>query len=244
MHTEIHTWYSQDLGRDMTLKSYGHGGKPILVFPSSGGSFHEYEDYGMIGVCADRIDQGKATFYCVESNDQRTWLAAGQSSLDTCYGQKCYEHYVMNEVLPFIRSRSGYSRFMTTGCSLGGYHAVNFLLKYPFNFDETIALSGVYSTRPFYGEYMDNELYFNSPVKYMAELPEGPQLDAIRQAQIIMCAGQGRWEEQGLRDLHDLSAVLTAKGVGHVAEYWGYDVDHDWPWWRRQMPWFLGYTGK
>ncbi|NLB08307.1 MAG: esterase, partial [Clostridiales bacterium] len=23
-------------------------------------------------------------------------------------------------------------------------------------------------------------------------------------------------------------------------DYWGYDVHHDWPWWRIQMPYFLG----
>jgi esterase/lipase superfamily enzyme len=23
-------------------------------------------------------------------------------------------------------------------------------------------------------------------------------------------------------------------------DYWGYDVNHDWPWWRRQLPYFLG----
>ena len=31
---------------DMPYNIYGHQGKPILVFPSSGGSYHEYGDFG------------------------------------------------------------------------------------------------------------------------------------------------------------------------------------------------------
>ena len=33
--------------------------------------------------------------------------------------------------------------------------------------------------------------------------------------------------------------VLTRKGVSHWADYWGYDVNHDWPWWQKQLPYFI-----
>jgi len=46
MHTEYHKWWSPNLGQDMELKIYGHAGRAILVFPSQGGRFHEYEDFG------------------------------------------------------------------------------------------------------------------------------------------------------------------------------------------------------
>ncbi len=244
MYIEYHSWYSDRLGREMSLKRYGHGGKGILVFPSSGGSFYEYEDYGMIEACRETIDSGRATFFCVESNDAHTWLAKGQNSLDTCHKQKQYEDYIRYEVLPFIRSNTSFYQVMTTGCSLGAYHAMNFLLKYPFDFDEVIALSGIYSTRTYFGDYMDNELYYNSPVDYVPNLQEGDTLQAIRDARIIMCVGQGRWEEECTRDANDLAAGFSQKGISYTYEKWGHDVDHDWPWWRKQMPHFLRYVGK
>lgn len=246
MHVEYHSWYSHRLGRDMQLKKYGYGGKGILVFPSSGGAFYEYEDYGMIEACRGTIESGKATFFCVESNDAKAWLAAehGQSSLETCYQHGVYEDYIRYEVLPFIRQHSAYYKIMTTGCSLGAYHAMNFLLKFPFDFDETIALSGIYSPRTYYGQCMDEHLYYNSPVDYVPNLQEGPQLDAIRSARIILCVGQGRWEEECIRDTRDLTAGFSARHIPYTAEFWGHDVDHDWVWWRKMMPHFLPYLGK
>ena len=54
MNIEYHKYWSQALGRDMEFKVYGHAGKPVLVFPTKGGTYHEYEDFGMVEVCRDR----------------------------------------------------------------------------------------------------------------------------------------------------------------------------------------------
>ena len=32
-----------------------------------------------------------------------------------------------------------------------------------------------------------------------------------------------------------LEAVLQRKGIQAQVEYWGYDVDHDWPWWYKMV---------
>jgi len=36
-----------------------------------------------------------------------------------------------------------------------------------------------------------------------------------------------------------LSDILTAKGIPHTLDLWGADVDHDWPWWRKMLPYTL-----
>ena len=33
--------------------------------------------------------------------------------------------------------------------------------------------------------------------------------------------------------------ILTAKNVPCWVDFWGHDVNHDWPWWHRQMNYFL-----
>ena len=37
--------YSYCLNRDMEFKVYGHGGKPILVFPAQDGRFYDFENF-------------------------------------------------------------------------------------------------------------------------------------------------------------------------------------------------------
>ncbi len=38
MQTDTAAWYSPSLGQVMELKAYGDGGRPVLVFPTSGKS--------------------------------------------------------------------------------------------------------------------------------------------------------------------------------------------------------------
>ena len=42
MHFESRSHWSGELGREMYFNVYGHAGKPIIVFPSSGGNQNEY----------------------------------------------------------------------------------------------------------------------------------------------------------------------------------------------------------
>ncbi len=52
MQIEEHRWYSPNLNRDMSLKVYGHWGKPLIVFPCSSGRYFDYEGMGMINAIA------------------------------------------------------------------------------------------------------------------------------------------------------------------------------------------------
>ena len=47
--------------------------------------------------------------------------------------------------------------------------------------------------------------------------------------------------EDGVRTLRTLSSVLSEKGIHAWTDFWGYDVNHDWPWWKKQIRYFLPY---
>src|SRR2546421_72418 len=49
MNREYHKRYSSELHREIEMLVLGHGGMPLLVFPTSQGRFYEYEDRGMSG---------------------------------------------------------------------------------------------------------------------------------------------------------------------------------------------------
>src|SRR5260370_7510909 len=73
MKREYHKWSSPALGRDMELLVFGHAGLPVLVFPSSCGSFFEFEDRGMVNVVHDKLEHGRLQLFCVDSVDSESW---------------------------------------------------------------------------------------------------------------------------------------------------------------------------
>ncbi len=74
MNIEYHKRWSHNLNHEMELKVYGHAGKAVIVFPSSGGRFYEYEDFGMVEVCKPFIKAGQVKLFTVDSIDHQTWL--------------------------------------------------------------------------------------------------------------------------------------------------------------------------
>ena len=70
MQIEYKKEYSYHLGREVEYKRYGHAGKPVLVFPSQDGDCNQYEEFGMVDVLSDYIEQGRLHLFCVGSIDK------------------------------------------------------------------------------------------------------------------------------------------------------------------------------
>ena len=87
---------------------------------------------------------------------------------------------------------------------------------------------------------MNDDVYFNSPLLYLPGLTDEWHLSRYRDSDIIICVGQGAWEDEMLADARAMEGLLAAKGIPAWVDYWGQDVNHDWPWWRIQLPYFLG----
>ena len=131
---------------------------------------------------------------------------------------------------------------MATGCSMGAYHALNFLLKHPDLFEGTISLSGLYRLdRAEFGLSAADvpAVYFNSPLNYLPGITDPAYLDPYRRSKIVVCVGQGAWEDEAIEDTRRLDYVLRDKAVPAWVDFWGFDVNHDWPWWYKQMNYFL-----
>ncbi len=241
MKTEYHKWWSPSLGQDMELKVYGYYGKPMLVFPAQGGRFFEYEDFHMIDAIAPFIESGRVKVFTVDSVDNQSWANHGAHPADRARRHEDYDRYVTGEVAPFIREHCGGSDqgVIATGVSMGGYHAGNFFFRHPDVFDAMICLSGLFQLRMFVGDFMDETVYFNTPLSFLASLEDSWYLDRYRRSTIIVAVGQGAWEDAMLADARELGRILAAKGVPAWIDVWGGDVNHDWPWWRRMMPYFL-----
>lgn len=239
MHIEYHKRYSGVLGRDMETKLYGEHGPVFLVFPTSGGRFYEYEDFGMIEAVAPFIEAGRARFFALDSLDNETWLNSKIPHPEKVRGHNRYESYVVEEALPLVWELCGQTPLFTTGCSLGAYHAADFVLRRPELFAGALCLSGVYSLKFALGDYMDAAAYYHSPLNYLPGLLDPRILADMRKLALVLCVGQGAYEEECLAETLALSSMLRDKAVPHTLDVWGFDVNHDWPWWRKMAPHFL-----
>ena len=134
----------------------------------------------------------------------------------------------------------GYPGIMVFGCSLGASHAANLYFRRPDLFDRLLALSGIYTAEYGFGSYMDDMVYNNSPVHYLANMPaDHPYIDLYNQKKAVICTGQGPWEIPDCT--RHLQSILNSKGIHAWVDYWGYDCEHDWPWWYKQVAHFVPY---
>ena len=241
MNVEYYREWSSCLNQDMEFKVYGHAGKPVIVFPAQCGRFYEFEDFGMVDAVRWYIENGHYQFFTPDSVDAQSWANSGAHPADRARRHEDYDRYIVHELVPYIRQRCGGDvRMLSTGVSMGGYHSANFFFRHPDVFDALVSLSGLFQLGMFIGDYSDENIYFNSPLQYLPNMNDPWYLEQYRRSQIVICSGQGAWEEAMLADIHQLRRILEEKGVPAWIDLWGSDVNHDWPWWRKQLPYFLG----
>ena len=221
MYREEFGHYSWILDKDMHIVIYGHGGMPVLCFPTQNSMANNYEDFGMIDQLADFIEDGRIQLFTVDSVDAESWSLKGGNNEWRAARQEQYFHYIVDEVIPFMRDRNDQAPAVT-GFSMGANHAVITFLRRPDLFCGVIAL------------------YESSPERFLPQMPaDHPYIQLYNERRMILCCGQGAWEDDSVRTLKYLESVFREKGINAWCDFWGYDVNHDWPWWYKQMRYFL-----
>jgi esterase/lipase superfamily enzyme len=242
MFKQGHLIPSQTMGRKQYLWQFGDFGAPLLVFPSAAGMAHEWEHHGMIEALTGLIEGKKLKLYCTESNVAEAWTRKENDPAWRIQRHITYERYIVDELVPWIRQdcRTPNIRIGVTGCSLGAFYSANFALKYPELFHYALCMSGRYDISEFAGGLQNMDVYFNNPMSYARNL-NGETLERIRRnTHLCLVVGQGKWEDGNIEETNGLADILSAKGISHQREVWGKDVNHEWPWWRRQAQLYLG----
>ena len=244
LQQHIDGWYSPILGQHMPIVSYGHWGHPLLLFPTAAADFLENERFGLVGAAGPMIAAGRVRVFSIDSINKVSWMDQELPVAEKARRQALYARYIEDEVVPYIRGacQSPDIRIATTGASFGGFHAANTLFRRPDLFDAVIAMSGFYDLAPDYLHgYSDDNVYFNNPAWYLPNL-EGHGLHLLRTAcKIHILTGQGAYEAPHAS--RRLSEILHSKDVPHLLDVWGHDVDHDWPWWRKMLPYAIDMMG-
>ena len=224
----------------MEIAVYGHYGFALLMFPTAAADFLEYERFHLIDSIRPFIDAGKLKAFSINSINSESWLNKDMPPPYRAVRHQQYNEYITQEVVPFIKNHcSEDTAIVTAGASLGALHAANTLFRRPDVFDGTIAMSGSYDIKAYSDGYYDDNCYFNSPMDYLPRLEDEYLLGKLRSKQhIYILSGQGDYEapERSVQ----LGHVLSAKGIPHHVDLWGYDIPHDWPTWRSMLPHVLG----
>lgn len=239
------SWHSTRLDRAMNIRIYGKPtGVPILVFPTQDAMSDNFENFGMIEVLADDLARGRIQLYCVDTVDTETWSNSEGDKVWRAHRQEQYYGYIIDEVVPLIYQKNT-SRHLpiAAGCSLGGLHAAIVFFRRPDLLGGVLALSGTYDAKYFTDGWMNDILYDNSPLDFLANMPaDHPYIDLYNRRRIVLCVGQGRWEDEGRRTTALMGDILYSKDIHAWVDFWGYDVDHDWDWWKKQFPYFLPFV--
>ena len=238
--------WSSYLNRDMEFKVYGHGGKSVMFIPCQGGRFFDFENFQMLDVWAPWIESGQCTVFSIDCLDELAWAAKGADNRWRIENHERWFNYVTREMVPTIHHIAGHNGgIMTFGASMGAMHAANLYYRRPDLFDSCFAISGLYDNKEFFGDYCDDLVYNNCPALFLRNMPQDHwYMDLYNSQKSLIVCGQGAWEEPLLESTRMLDTVCCEKGIRTRFEYWGLDVDHDWPWWFKMvpvyLPWLLG----
>ncbi|HVS30492.1 MAG TPA: alpha/beta hydrolase-fold protein [Thermoanaerobaculia bacterium] len=235
MFREHGQWWSPSLGKVMEFLWFGKFGRPVMLFPTSAGRYHENEDFGLAGSLADKVDAGEIQLVLVDTVNEESWYNRGIFPSVRAARHAQYDSYLRHEMVPYIHSRAQRGDLVVFGASFGAYHASNFAARYPDIVSRAICFSGVYDIHSFLDGYWDENCYFHCPTAYIPNM-HGEWVARLARVGWVIATGEHDTLAQQNRDF---SALLWSKGVPNHLEIWGGQFGHDWPWWREHLRRFV-----
>jgi len=237
-------WWSPRLHQHVNIVRYGHFGQPLLLFPTAGGDCEEAERWHLIGALWPLIEAGRLKVYSVDSIAGMALVNQTGSPQHRMWVQNEFHHFVRHEVVPAIHMDSGQQDIWTAGASIGAFHALAVLCRFPDVFAKAVPMSGTFDLRRFFhapAHAFNDHFWSSSPVHFVGALG-GHHLDVLRTRYVHFISGEGKAESIG--HSFEMAAVLGRMGVPNYVESWGPDWPHDWHTWRAMLPGVLArWTG-
>ena len=231
MIRQYDSWFSNSLQRQMEYLRFGDRGYPVIMFPTSMGSYHQYEDMNTVGYLADKVEAGYIQLFCVDSVDAESWYNESAHPAYRAARHVQYDAYLRDEMVPLIQRLSQRHDLGVYGCSFGAYHAANFAGRYPGIVTKAVCMSGLYDVHRFLDGYWDDNCYFNCPTAYVANM-SGEWVDRLRLVQWIIATGE---HDSLVQYNREFSGLLWSRGVPNHCEIWPGVFGHDWPWWNEAV---------
>src|SRR5258708_36358650 len=95
---EYHTWHSAALGKEFQMLVFGHAGYPLILFPTSQGSYYQNKDQGLIETARWGLENGKVKIYCPDSLDAMSWNNKSIPPWQRAHNQSLYDRLLLDQV--------------------------------------------------------------------------------------------------------------------------------------------------
>ncbi|MFT3712065.1 MAG: alpha/beta hydrolase-fold protein [Archangium sp.] len=237
-------WYSQRLQRDVRMVRWGTFGQPVLCFPTAGGDFEEIERFLMIKVLSPLIDAGRIKLYSCDSIAGMAMVQQEGSGPHRQWVLNQFHQYIRHELVPAVRTdcENPNIELISTGASIGAFHAAAVICRFPDVFSKAICMSGTFDIRRFMkSDRFTDDYWVSSPLHFVPTL-KGPHLDKLRERFILIPSGEGKAED--ISESWALAKVLGRQGIPNRVDSWGKQTPHDWMTWREMLPKYLDQLVK
>jgi esterase/lipase superfamily enzyme len=223
------------LGQRMDLLVFGHAGERVLAFPTSRGSYHEWDDRHMPRVLAADLEAGKLQLFCAATIDAASWYDEAISIPERAAWQGRFDECLLEEVVPRTEALNANPVLVTAGASFGGYHALNFACRHPELVRRTLSMSGLPDIRRLTSGWSDDAVYFQNPAQFLQLEHDPIRLAALRRMDIVLAVGH----DDPLRPANEqFSWMLWNKGIGNALRIWD-GWAHDWPFWEQMLAMYI-----
>jgi esterase/lipase superfamily enzyme len=180
-------WHTPYLSRDFEMLAFGNGGGlPLILFPTSFGSYYQNKDFGLVDAVASYVDAGRITVYCPDAIDLESFYNKSIHPADRMRTHNAYENVIVRDVFDLARRECSSPRVAVCGASLGAYHAANIAFRHPDTVSHLISLSGSFDINSFFDGYHDDNIYFNSPYEYLPNTTD-PWKYLVRPRVSVLC---------------------------------------------------------
>ena len=100
-------WYTPWLNREFEILVFGNGGGlPLIIFPTSFGSYYQNKDFGLVGSVAGYVDSGRVTVYCPDAIDLESFYSKSIHPGDRMRTHNAYENVIVHDVFNLARRRN------------------------------------------------------------------------------------------------------------------------------------------
>ncbi|RRQ46648.1 alpha/beta fold hydrolase [Chryseobacterium sp. SC28] len=229
----IHTdYYSHILGMSIKVEVTGHFGYPMIMFPTSQGSYTQNTDFHLNDSISWFTDNGRLKLFNLQTIDNLSFYNNNISAYDRIRNYELYVQFLVQEFIPYIQRTHNTHRVAVAGASFGGYHASNFAFRFPDLVSHLFCLSGAFSIRNFMDGLQDDLVYFNCPQEFV----RNDEAWKYKHMHIVLSTSD---RDICLEPTRRMSGILAAKGIDHWYDEQKW-IDHDWPLWRMVFPKFVG----
>lgn len=229
--TEYHYFYSHILGRNIQFEITGHYGYPVLMFPTSGGSFVQNRDFGLNASVEWFVNQGKIKLYNIETIDNMSFYNKGLNPHKKIENYDRYHSFLTQEFIPYLQKENHTHRIAVAGASFGGYHAADVAFRYPDLVSHLFSLSGAFNIRNFC-PIANEKVYFHCPNEFM------PNEENWKYNHMKIVLGTSNWDIC-LSKNKEMSDILNSKGISHWYDEKKWQP-HDWSLWNSTFPEYIG----